>query len=186
MSGYRIKDIEGYEGRYAVTDDGRVWSYPKKTGNNKYGRWLKVTTSGLYPKVGLYDDYMKCRHVNLHRLMAEAFIPNPENLPQVNHINGDKSDSRLENLEWVTASQNSQHKWDTGLAFSSCASRVAAAKNIAVANKKRRKFIPAEILTIRAMVNSRNFTMAEAAKCFKVSSGTINDIVRRRSYAEVV
>lgn len=186
MSGYRIKDIEGYEGRYAVTDDGRVWSYPKKTGNNRSGRWLKISYSGLYHKVGLYDENMVCRHLNLHRLLAQAYIPNPDNLPQVNHINGDKTDNRLENLEWVTASQNSQHKWDTGLAVASRATRLAAAKNISVANKKRRKFIPAEILTIRAMVKSKNFSANQVAKCFKVSNGTINDIVHGKSYKEVV
>jgi len=186
MSGYRMKDIAGYEGRYAITDDGRVWSYPKQSRNNLKGKWLKISYSGRYPKVGLFDADLKCTHKNVHRLIAEAFIENPKNLPEVNHINGDKTDYRIENLEWVSKSQNQKHKWENGLAVVTDEMRRSAAKNIKIANTKRRRFIHAEVKTIRAMVGSGNFSANQTAKCFNVSNGTINDIVHRKSYKEVV
>lgn len=57
------------------------------------------------------------KHFPIHRLLAKTFIPNPENKPMVNHINGNKLDNSLENLEWSTASENEKHAYDNGLKF---------------------------------------------------------------------
>lgn len=102
------KDIEGYEGLYQVSTLGRVRSLPRKNarGQQLKGRYLKPgpTTDG-YLSVRPFKDG-KGRSILVHRLVAQAFIPNPYNKPVVNHKNEVKTDNRIENLEWATIEYN--------------------------------------------------------------------------------
>jgi hypothetical protein len=102
-----MKKIKNYE-NYKIFPDGRIWSIK----SNKFIK-ANINSSG-YLKVGLYNKN-GIKYFNIHRLIAENFIENKFQKPQVNHINGIKTDNRIENLEWVTASQNSKHAWNNGL-----------------------------------------------------------------------
>lgn len=94
-----MKDIKNFEGHYAVTSCGKVWSYKSK-------KFLKPRkdSSGYY-QVSLWKDG-KGKNYLLHRLVAEAYLPNPEGLPQINHKNENKADNCLNNLEWCTCKYN--------------------------------------------------------------------------------
>ena len=94
-----MKDIVGYEGLYAITSCGKVWSYLRK-------KFLKPADNGTgYLFVLLHKDG-KVRNRYVHRLVAEAYLPNPENLPQVDHIDGNKMHNFLNNLQWITNRDN--------------------------------------------------------------------------------
>ena len=112
------KDIKGYEGKYMVSNLGRVKSLERmKWCGLNGGCYYKVSEKILkgrddghgYLYVKLYNKDGKGNPCRINRLVAQAFIPNPENLPQVNHKNEDKTDNRVENLEWCTNQYNVEY-----------------------------------------------------------------------------
>lgn len=101
----RWKQIEGYK-KYSVSDTGLVR-------NDLTGKTLIpfVTKKGGYLRLNLTENGTQKKHL-VHRLVAQAFVPNPDNLETVDHINGVKTDNRAENLQWLTSPGNTKKFWD--------------------------------------------------------------------------
>lgn len=122
IDGERWKDVEGYEGYYAISSLGRVRSYSRlvwcerdQINKRRRERILrqKVTRCG-YLNISLFLNKIH-KECPAHVLVAKAFIPNPKNKPQVNHKFGDKKDNRASSLEWMTAKENSNHAISIGI-----------------------------------------------------------------------
>lgn len=96
------RDIEGYEGKYQVSNLGRVKSLDyKRTGNEK----ILVHKNGIYRRIRLTQNG-KQKDFYIHRLVAQAFIPNPNNYIEINHIDEDKQNNKADNLEWCSRRYN--------------------------------------------------------------------------------
>lgn len=114
------KDVDGFEGIYQVSTSGVIRALPRivKTKTYKYFKTIHelkpVLMTNGYLTVTLARDSALCP-TPIHRIVATAFIDNPLHMDQINHINGIKTDNRVENLEWCSRSHNMQHAYDTGL-----------------------------------------------------------------------
>lgn len=109
-----FKDVKGFEGLYKVNEEGVIVSTPRN-GNGYKEHIMSHSTDS--------DGYEVCKLRNkdkvitkkIHRAVAEAHLPNPENKPQINHKDGNKKNNHIDNLEWVTASENIRHARQLGL-----------------------------------------------------------------------
>ena len=108
------RDIQGFEGLYQISNHGRVKSMSNRS-NHKDEMIMKQSMVQGYCQITLTKDGIQ-KAFKVHRLVANAFLNNPLNLPEVNHINGIKTDNKVCNLEWITALGNARHAHATGLA----------------------------------------------------------------------
>ena len=102
------KDIKGYEGRYQVSNLGRVRTCISQFAEQEFLS-ISPTHDKRYLRTFLYKNG-KRNFFSVHRLVAQAFIPNPDNKPQVNHIDGNRWNNTASNLEWATPLENTRHK----------------------------------------------------------------------------
>jgi len=171
------KDISSYEGMYQISNIGNVKSLSRMMrtyGKTKYHlskeKNLSLVTAGAgYKHIGLCKGG-KCSIFTVHRLVAQAFVPNPNNLPCVNHIDGVKLNNNYMNLEWCTKAQNNQHALDIGLRTPFSGEGSCAAK-----------LTDSLVLEIRASKLHRQ----HLAEIYKVSYSTIYAIQTRRTWSHI-
>ena len=190
-----MRDIKGYEGKYAITRDGKVWSYPKRR-SSKNGIWLKPNLVVInnhrskphkHYSVGLYKNDKK-KSYQIHRLVAQAFIPNPENKPDINHKDGNPLNNKIDNLEWCTKSENIQHAIKNGLIdnFTDKCKKIRSdngKKMGAINSKKFRRLFSMETANqIRNIYAKNKISFRQLAKEYNCSDKTIGNIIRNLSY----
>jgi hypothetical protein len=178
------KDITGYEGLYQIEINGTVHrltgSVPHKTKGKVtiQHRILKNKKTRLgYYAVTISKDGIKKTHL-IHRLIAQAFIPNPENKPDINHRNGIKGDFSIENLEWCTKKENIQHAVKTGLKKPSGACLLKGENN----HKSKLNWVSVRVIREAAESGHSN---RDISNYFKVSRNQISLIKRRLNWKTV-
>ncbi len=174
------KDIVGFEGYYQVSNFGNVKSLERKC--KALGNKLRTVPSKAkavtidrygYPKVSLDKDGHSY-YFTIHRLVAQTFIPNPENKPQVNHIDGNKQNNCVENLEWCTAKENTDHSWKMGLQKIKHGSQRAWAKMNEEKVKEARK-----------TYSLGGVSLKELAKKYNICSQALHNIILRKTWKHV-
>lgn len=122
------KDVVGYEGTYEVSSFGRVKSLARTVFVNKHYQPIRERILAINMNTGKYSVvelsmFGKHKTTLVHRLVAAAFIPNPNNLATINHIDGNKQNNRVGNLEWMTQLDNVRHAISIGIGTSGCTGR---------------------------------------------------------------
>jgi hypothetical protein len=174
------KDVVGYEGLYQVSNLGRIKSLQKirlmPISNHKIIFAEKIISFYLGKNKDFYPSFRICNHgkiktVNVHRLVAEAFIPNPENKKEVNHKNGIKTDNRLENLEWCNHSENQLHALKIGLSL--------------CIGETHYKTILSEEQVKKIKYGHKNIKAREISKIYGIHFSTVSAIRRGKTWKNI-
>ena len=167
------KDVEGYEGLYQVSNLGRVKSLSKNWCHKKEIILIPRKINSGYVFTTLFKNG-KSKNITIHRLVAKAFIPNPLKKEQVNHINGIKTDNRIENLEWCTREENKIHALITKGELIKSGGRngnLKTAKKVKVINLKTD-----EVLIFESVSAGARHVQVDSSSACKCAKGKIRNI----------
>ena len=170
IDGMSLRIIPGCGGVYAASACGSIYSLRRDRklaeADSKGYRVVSISVGGA------------CKVCKVHRLVMSAWAPNENGFQQVNHINGIKSDNRIENLEWSDPSAQQIHARKLGLIVTTDSAREASRRNIGDAGRKARKLTDLEAADIRNAKTS----CAEAARIYSVSKSAIHAIRKGATY----
>lgn len=172
------KDIDKYKGYYQISNKGRVRSLDRIV-NNRYGkRVVKSRQMKVFKDSYGYGVVSLCKNgktemTRVHRLIAEVFIPNPENKPCINHKNGIKYDNRMSNIEWCTYKENNNHAIKNGLN-----NQKGELHNGSILTKD-------DVIRIRSIYGKGGNTLRSLAKDYGVNFTTIQAVVSKRSWGHI-
>lgn len=175
------KPFKSHKGLYEVSNLGRVKRLRQvRTFRNQFTEWSKEVPEYVFSPCKDSKGYFQVllsldsrRVARVHRLVAEAFIPNPEGKPCVNHKDGNKLNNKVENLEWCTISENNQHTYDNN---SRDGSKINGESNF------NNKLTMEEVEKIWDLLGSSNYSQQKIAEMFDVKQITISNIKTKRSW----
>lgn len=165
------KDIKGYEGRYMISNLGNVLTMRYK-GKGKAKQLKPYNDEKGYFMVSLYNN-KKIKTKRIHEIVAKTFILNPDNLPQVNHIDGNKHNNRIDNLEWCTSKENIRHAWKNGLMKSTKGRKRKNLKHNFLGYKAKKSKSVAQYSLDGEYINTWK-SINEAARNSNISAGNIH------------
>lgn len=160
---------------YEVSNQGKVRRKERfLTGINNLGEFRPSKVLKLHDNG---NGYLMNHLGYIHRLVAEAFLPNPENKRKVNHIDGNKNNNHISNLEWISSKENKLHAIATGLR--------ANFKGGEGINNSHAKLSPEEVLEIRRLFSFGEFNKSQLSRKFKISRRNILSIIKREIWKNI-
>ena len=163
---YNFKPVKNYEGIYEISGDGKIYSIKRQRVLEE-----RIHRQGYRTAMLCLNGEMKSYYI--HRLIAESFLEKQVGKDCVNHKDGNKSNNSVYNLEWVNRSENTLHKYATGLD----------------SNKGERhpqtKLKNEDVLNIRYLYHSGNLVMSKIAKMYKISENGVSKIINRKNWKHI-
>lgn len=171
------KKINGYDYDYYITREGMVWTTLRRGGIE---RFLKPIVRNGYA----YVDFKKNgvpKRCAIHRLVAKEFIPNPYKKPYVNHIDGNRLNNNVDNLEWCTQKENMHHAHHV---LGKCKATEKSKAIASLQGKKNRKLTMEQAIEMRRLRHENKTTIKELSSLFGLSVGCVKGILYEKTYKE--